>query len=66
MAQVYLPTVWVLAVVTDASYVCFHLQAVLVEGHPLFYWPPAAGEQHPYAVALVLARRGLVERRPEP
>ncbi len=28
---------------------CFHLQAVLVEGHPLFYWPPAAGEEHPYA-----------------
>jgi hypothetical protein len=49
MQKVYLPESWVLNVEWDAWCLCLVLDAVLVEGHPQFYWPPAAGEQYPYA-----------------
>jgi hypothetical protein len=49
LGNVYLADSWVLAIETDNSHVCFVLDAVLQEGHPRFYWPPKAGEQHAYA-----------------
>jgi hypothetical protein len=49
MACVYLADSWVLGLEADESHVCFMLDAVLEEGHPLFYWPPKPGEQYPYA-----------------
>lgn len=49
MALVYLPDSWVLGVETSLSSVCFVLDAVLTDRHPRYYWPPKAGEQHPYA-----------------
>ena len=49
LTNVYLPDSWVLDVETTDSLVCFVLDAALHEGHPRYYWPPRAGEQHPYA-----------------
>lgn len=50
MEHAFLPDSWVLDLTTTDSSVCFVLDAVLRDGHPLFYWPPAAGEQYPYAL----------------
>ena len=49
LEHVYLPDSWVLDIETDATSVCFFLDAALTPGHPLFYSPPKAGEQHAYA-----------------
>lgn len=48
LTNVNLPDSWVLAVETADSSVCFVLDAALQEGHPRYYWPPEAGELHPY------------------
>ncbi len=48
--HVYLPDSWVLSVRTDADLVRFLIDAVLEYEHPMFYWPPHAGEQYPYAI----------------
>ncbi|CAB4576951.1 MAG: hypothetical protein ACK5CE_16965 [Actinomycetes bacterium] len=49
MQHVYLPDSWVLAVETDATRVCFVLEAVLTPEHPRYYSPPKSGEQYAYA-----------------
>lgn len=49
MQKVFLPDSWVLAVEWDAGCLCLELDAVLEEGHPLYYYPPKQGEQYPYA-----------------
>ena len=46
MQHVYLPDSWVLAVETDATRVCFVLEAVLTPEHPRYYSPPKPGEQY--------------------
>lgn len=45
----YLPDSWVLDIETDATFVCFLLEAALTPEHPLYYSPPKPGEQHAYS-----------------
>ena len=49
MEHVCLPDSWVLGVETDATFVSFLLDAVLLPEHPRFYSPPKPGEQYAYA-----------------
>jgi hypothetical protein len=49
MSKVDLTESYVLSVETDKSHLNLVLDAALLEGHPLFYWPPKTGEQCAWA-----------------